>query len=77
MHAFPRSSTVHLQNLVQPSFLCAPHGPVSWKWLRLPRETRLNERFLFYSLGEVNVRENSASKKGAAAHCPGPHARSS
>lgn len=77
MRASPRSSTVHLQNLVQPSFLCARHGPGSCKWLRLPRETKLNERFLFYSLGEVNVRENSASKKGAAAHCPGPHTRSS
>lgn len=65
---------VRLQDRVKPSFLRARHGPVSRKWLALPRETRVHECFLFYGLGEVHVQENKASKKGAVAPCTGPPA---
>lgn len=51
----PCPGPVRLQDRVKPSFLRARHGPVSRKWLGLPRETRVHERFLFYGLGEVHV----------------------
>lgn len=51
----PHPSTIYLQNLSEPSFLCAGHGPVSWRWPSLPRETRLSARVLLYSPGEVPV----------------------
>lgn len=44
----PHLRTTHWQILTKPSFLCACHGPVSWRWPSLQGKTKLNKCFLFF-----------------------------